>query len=446
MGRSGSKTSYWPMLVAPAMAVCLIALVVWLRPVQDRLMVNDWRDRLATYDDSQVAAAFDQLLVIGDASIPVLTELLGSERASVAEAARRTLLDETERWMLLPADDEATKLALLAAALAQHVDKFGPAARGLAARLTQQILLRPFDSPSVDSVQLLAHCDAVLIHVAARNPQPERYWPQAVFNPLGEVEPTGRRAADNAALVESDLGQRAPVPGGGLPVETAQVPKLPTVQTVGPQTAAQSNGLPKLLPTPPAGTLPIRSPQPPGLLPDWRDARRNRSGVGHLQTGGASHLRTTDSARAMARNTLRAGHAADLRSPLAKQKPLTLMRSLHDINQATAQAAIRELKRRGLSETELRLARDLTHPDPSVRRQLVDALATVAGINARPWLLVLATDLDAEVRLAALSSMATSSDHQLVSHAEELARHDEDPRITALAKRLAERRRKRSSE
>lgn len=77
-----------------------------------------------------------------------------------------------------------------------------------------------------------------------------------------------------------------------------------------------------------------------------------------------------------------------------------------------------------------------------MRRRLVDTLATVAGINARPWLLVLATDTDA-AGWPAFSSMATSSDHQLVSRAEELARRDGDPRIAALAKRLAERRRKR---
>ncbi len=358
MGRSGSKTSYWPILVAPAMAVCLIALVVWLWPAQDRLLVNDWRDRLATYDDSQIAGAFDQLRVIGDASISVLTELLGSERASVAEAARRTLLDETERWMLLSADEEAVKFALLTAALARHVDQFGPAARGLAARLTQQILMRPIDSTSVDRVQLLAHCDAVLLHITTRNPQSEGQWPQAVFDPLGEAEPTGRRTPVNAATVESDLRKTAPVPGGGLPVETAQVPKLPAVPTVGPQRTAQANSAPKRLPMPPPGTLPIRSPQPPSSLPGSKDARRIHTGV-----GGASHLQSAGSARAMARNTLRATQAADLNAFLAKQKPLALMRLLHDTNRATLETATRELKRRGLSETELRLARDLTHLD-----------------------------------------------------------------------------------
>jgi hypothetical protein len=74
------------------------------------------------------------------------------------------------------------------------------------------------------------------------------------------------------------------------------------------------------------------------------------------------------------------------------------------------------------------------------RVQLVDDVITTPGVNARPWLFLLADDPSAEVRLAAVSVMGTSSDPELVEKAWQTAIHDRDPRIAKLAGRLRERR------
>ena len=62
------------------------------------------------------------------------------------------------------------------------------------------------------------------------------------------------------------------------------------------------------------------------------------------------------------------------------------------------------------------------------------------GANSRAWLILLAADEEAEVRLAAVTLMATSTDATLLEQAWQAAIHDRDPRVAAMANRLRERR------
>jgi hypothetical protein len=70
----------------------------------------------------------------------------------------------------------------------------------------------------------------------------------------------------------------------------------------------------------------------------------------------------------------------------------------------------------------------------------VDEVLTAPGNDARPWLVLLADDTEADVRLLALTIMATSDDALLLDKAWQVALHDGDPRIAGLASRLRERR------
>jgi hypothetical protein len=58
------------------------------------------------------------------------------------------------------------------------------------------------------------------------------------------------------------------------------------------------------------------------------------------------------------------------------------------------------------------------------------------NIDARPWLVLLADDVSAEVRLGAITVMATSNDAMLLEKALAVALRDRDPRIADLAARL----------
>jgi hypothetical protein len=97
------------------------------------------------------------------------------------------------------------------------------------------------------------------------------------------------------------------------------------------------------------------------------------------------------------------------------------------------------LKERGFNRLPAPLVEKLLS-NAHDRLKLVDDLLQEPDINARPWLILLAGDVDAEVRLAAVTVMATSNDASLVEYAWQTAIHDRDPRVAALANRLKERR------
>jgi HEAT repeat protein len=97
-----------------------------------------------------------------------------------------------------------------------------------------------------------------------------------------------------------------------------------------------------------------------------------------------------------------------------------------------------ELKRRGFADREVALARQLSDPDPHVRRRLVRLLPEIAGLDAVPWLVELSRDADADVRWTALTLLATTQDPALLRRVGELVRGDPDPRIQRLAERLGQ--------
>ena len=71
--------------------------------------------------------------------------------------------------------------------------------------------------------------------------------------------------------------------------------------------------------------------------------------------------------------------------------------------------------------------------------RLVDRALAQPGSGSEAWLLLLAGDADPDVRLFAVTFMATSNNAALVEKAWQLAIRDHDPRVADLAARLRER-------
>ncbi len=72
--------------------------------------------------------------------------------------------------------------------------------------------------------------------------------------------------------------------------------------------------------------------------------------------------------------------------------------------------AVEELVRRGLSNEEIRIANQLAAPQVEVRLGLLESIVRRSNIDPRPWLLWLAEDSNREVRLRAISTLATMND------------------------------------
>jgi hypothetical protein len=126
--------------------------------------------------------------------------------------------------------------------------------------------------------------------------------------------------------------------------------------------------------------------------------------------------------------------------PLADVDSRELLRRWLDIDGADVIAIEEELTKRGFGMLTARLVQQFVSDDTQDRLQLVDEVLIEPGVDARPWLLLLAEDADADVRLAAVTIMATSGDKALIENAWQATIRDRDPRIAAMAVRLRERR------
>ena len=130
----------------------------------------------------------------------------------------------------------------------------------------------------------------------------------------------------------------------------------------------------------------------------------------------------------------------DVRDALKSVDVLDLMRRLRADDGEQRAEARRELVRRGFSEVDLELARQLFSPDAEVRKQLARAVPRLSSVDAAQWLMWLALDPQPEVRLAAMATLATTGDPALLDRVEALARNDRDPQIQALAEQIAKQR------
>jgi hypothetical protein len=128
------------------------------------------------------------------------------------------------------------------------------------------------------------------------------------------------------------------------------------------------------------------------------------------------------------------------RGELAQVETPELMRRLRAGDGSTVAGARAELVRRGFTKIHLELARRLFDPDPNVRRELARLLPGVQGIRPGTWLWWLSRDDDPEVRLTAITLLATTGERAVLDRVEGIARNDPDPRIRRQAERIARRR------
>jgi hypothetical protein len=108
-----------------------------------------------------------------------------------------------------------------------------------------------------------------------------------------------------------------------------------------------------------------------------------------------------------------------------------------------AAAALAELQRRGITGPLVEIARRLADRDPAVRLKLTESLPTLAGVDARAWLLELSYDEDSQVRAAAVTLMATSGDIDLLKRVQQVALEDPDDHTRAQAEKALPRAKRR---
>jgi hypothetical protein len=234
----------------------------------------------------------------------------------------------------------------------------------------------------------------------------------------------------------------ARLPGGGLEIEPSQPPRLPPVNETPPPTATGDPNEPRLLLDGRGDEL---SPAPlPAVHAE--DAALVNPASANID-GHKPSIPANDAPR-----DNRAGNAdiadAPAPAPLAELVPranllgpatpreMSLVRLLRSEPSIITVEAEQQLLAIGYGEREISLAYSITHPDVDFRLRLVDALPRTDGIRPRRWLEMLLDDDDPQVRLAAMTQLATSGDAALVESLRRRAIADPDPSVRRYAERL----------
>jgi hypothetical protein len=134
------------------------------------------------------------------------------------------------------------------------------------------------------------------------------------------------------------------------------------------------------------------------------------------------------------------GRVEGSNDPLASIDSRELLKKWIALEKDEAQPIERELVRRGFGKLSKQLVRQFFSENPQDRMRLVDSVLAQPGGGSEAWLLLLAGDADPDVRLFAVTFMATSNNAALVEKAWQMVIRDHDPRVADLAGRLRERR------
>ena len=437
------------LLLGLIMAAGMIALVAGLRGHFAQLMADHWRAKLNQVSDDRVPVLLAGVAELGEPGIPVLVEAFGSPRESVARAAKQILIEEVSRWELLSSPEASRRLAILAESLADRIDHFGPTARSDAAELATRILLWPLDQKSVDRGRVAQWCDRVLrVSAPERRTLEQHHRSGGVTRLLVGGDPAeaygGNLKQSMLAAVEPGAPSTRPAPVAPVAAET-EPQSLPSHQS---PTIVQLRGN-----HPDSATRLSVANQPRGetrrqfgiqVTPLERIAQLFSMGRDNSQTAGAS----SSAAETAARDPNDPGGQGQPRDPSAEPDPvgdslrrantIMVMKQLRSADGRVATAAEVELTQRGFSAAHLELARRLFDPDPSVRKQIGRAALETPGVNPIPWLVELSRDDDPEVRLAAVTLMATTGEPALIGNIEEIARRDPSERVRRQAQRIAE--------
>ncbi len=446
--------------LAWAVSLPLVVAAVWVALVllaqhHRHVLIAQLSDIAAHGNTGEAAAAVRQLSRMPDPPVDLLVAAATSPTRGVAVESQLAINNLVRRWhhcVKVGKDRQhvADQLTDLVDALAIQHAAFSIADYPWLGRITRRILRVANDFPTDVSVPLTPQCETILAAVDANDAAMTALASAPIASPDDQLA-TGLSAPGTTA------DARVPRPFA---------PHTGSLDALGDDARGAGQGQPiddvrseiafALPPDPPAG-----SAATPYAGDNWStdghlppDARQplaadgSASGDGSMQHQDAPGYGWRPRSQPMTDDALSipisptpvsvapadaAPTQAELLAPLETRVLLARWLS------AEAPAAMeieRELSRRGFGRLPAELVERLISPDDATRCALVGQLLAQPGVDARPWLVLLSKDESADVRLAAVSVMATSRDPQLIEQAWEVVLHDRDPRIADLAPRL----------
>jgi len=417
------------LLITAAFTLGLLAATLWAWNHQGWWLARHWANQLEQAPEDRLDGLLDCIVRLGEPGIPALVEAFASARPELAERASVALDDEIERWKTLAAAAAAPRLKALSRGLASRVEQFGPETRERAAAIAKRILVWPTDN-APGGTEVVLSCETVLRSVSARAGTAEGSGGATYGTPEESVR-NGLRVCETVLQIDRPMLSGASAPPAPTSAETALFPGIPGANRTGYQPVPA--GQPRPLGAPSSGRSPRRLSE--GKVPSGdEEGGEGPSPRGPSVANGPAELSPMGGPNA--------GKPDGTGSPTAsnqavKDDTFAIIRRLQAEDRREVAEAEAELKRRGFRDRELALARRWFDSDPQARRRLARLLPEMPGLDAVPWLLELTRDADAEVRLTAMTLLATTGDPDLVERVKELVRGDPDPRFQRLAERLA---------
>ncbi|MGD9125966.1 MAG: HEAT repeat domain-containing protein [Planctomycetia bacterium] len=425
------------------LAGLLVAAFWYFHPSLLGLLADHYYAQLNQTDDAEVEKLVDRLASLGTPAIPRLTAALGSERKVVAKAVRAKLLEMVKSWEHPDTRPTAETQLVLADSLAQRVEQYGPSARLHAATIARRMLQISNSGLShKDASRLLVSCESVLDAAKSVDRLVREELEQNALNTEKNAttaktkEPAKPRPVGPAGTVplsERPLTDLARLPGGNLP------PPLPDLKSrrLSPEEGGGIAAIPvdRSRQKPNPGSPGTKTPSPGQLRPETNSTGSNPQRDELVSdTPGLRRLPDNPGLRPMEPPTSEATGPTTPRTASANQKDpgdrvYNLIVQLHSNHHQEAEKARRELSLGGFQTVHFALAERLMDPDPEVRKKLISILPRLQSIQAESWLKWLLKDDDPDVRYAALTTLASSSDPTLLTEVAQIARLDADPKI-----------------
>jgi hypothetical protein len=437
--------------MAAVLAVAGLTTVVWwggasyVASQRDRLVAR-LAERLQSASEAEALAALGQLAQLDDAAVKPLLAAATAPRRPIAIAARAAIDQMLARWH----DDAQTagnhtrfaeRLDRLAATLASRPPGQNNDQMLWAHDLAERILNAAGQIPAGQRLEIVRNCDQLVRHtgqlVTAPNTAPAAAPAPQVTTLNG---PNASSSPANARLAA--LPQQTPL---APPFESLRTTPLPPVNenrglanarfaAVNGERDAETQSQLAARRSDPSITWSPDRVEPNGMS---GDSNRLLPWTGLDQSpppGESDRPRFFD---AELTSSGPQGPASPDDPPLRPNStPHQLLNQLANSSAENVNHVQRQMAERGLGIVPPTLARRLLSKSPAERVQAVDALLETSGTAPGPWLMVMADDPAAEVRLAVVTLMATSKSPQLVEKAWQVALNDEDPRLADLAEWL----------
>ena len=427
-----------PYLFLPIVAAMMLALIAGMNISKRATLISQLANVVASGSDEDATAAIMQMAAMPRPPISAIVDAAASSSPPVAAAAQnaiharlRTYDERIQSQQSI--DNVAGELNELIESLSRRQKAFSAADQAWIASTTHAALRLANQLPPHTAPALAARCEAIL------NATDVVELAQTAFANTG--------AATLHTQPNEKVFRRTPASG-------ATEPRLANTSraAIGAGNAAPPR--PQELMAKPAqdqaNAATQRSSETKAIAPNPQNilrAESPRSEWSGLPTPAITSLPDSVSMRVVPPRALAPEPAAQMPSrpkvgvatQLADVDARALLEQWLARNGVDAIAIEQELARRGFGRLSKRLVEKYFSKNADERLRLVDDVLSDPSVGARPWLILFADDSDADVRLLAVTVMATSNDRALLEKAWQVAIRDRDPRIADLAPRLRDR-------